>query len=105
MEWIIVAVIAVLIALPPKYDPAIRWKERNERKRMERDKNMARPWRESVTATEQPDGTVSVKLHGFPMWIEGATFEEALQRTGKILDEQRATARALVESIMGKTDA
>jgi len=36
--WIIGAVIAVLIALPPKYDPAIRWKERNERKHTGRDK-------------------------------------------------------------------
>lgn len=26
-------VLVVLVILPPKYDPAIRWKERNERNR------------------------------------------------------------------------
>jgi len=36
MNWLDVALIAIcigLVVLPPKYDPAIRWKERNERKR------------------------------------------------------------------------
>ncbi len=28
-----VAVVVALIFCPPKYDPAIRWKERNERKK------------------------------------------------------------------------
>lgn len=27
--------IAILVILPPKYDPAIRWKERRERQRQE----------------------------------------------------------------------
>lgn len=31
-------VVAVLVFLPPKYDPAIRWKERNERRKAERDR-------------------------------------------------------------------
>lgn len=31
-EYALVAVIAVLILLPPKWDPAIRWKERNQPK-------------------------------------------------------------------------
>lgn len=36
MDWleIILAVVCIgLIILPPKYDPAIRWKERNERRK------------------------------------------------------------------------
>ena len=38
MDWLGYALIAgavVLVVLPPKYDPAIRWKERNEAKRRE----------------------------------------------------------------------
>lgn len=31
MTAVLIAIIIVLVALPPKYDPAIRWKERNER--------------------------------------------------------------------------
>ncbi len=31
--WVLYGICLVLILLPPKYDPAIRWKERNERKR------------------------------------------------------------------------
>jgi hypothetical protein len=31
--WLFLCVLLVLVLLPPKYDPAIRWKERNERKR------------------------------------------------------------------------
>lgn len=31
--WLFLVVLLVLVLLPPKYDPAIRWKERNERKR------------------------------------------------------------------------
>ena len=33
MGWVLAGIVVVLILLPPKYDPAIRWKERNERKR------------------------------------------------------------------------
>lgn len=36
MNWLgytLIVVCVVLVLLPPKYDPAIRWKERNERKR------------------------------------------------------------------------
>lgn len=36
MDWLgyaLIAVVVVLVVLPPKYDPAIRWKERNEAKR------------------------------------------------------------------------
>lgn len=32
LETILVAFCAVLVMLPPKWDPAVRWKERNERK-------------------------------------------------------------------------
>lgn len=39
IDWMIsagmVVLIVILIALPPHIDPAIRWKERNERKRDE----------------------------------------------------------------------
>jgi hypothetical protein len=45
-----------------------------------------KPWRESVTATEQADGTISVKLHGFPLTTTGATYAEAMQRIGAFLD-------------------
>ena len=31
--WVLLGVCLVLILLPPSKDPAIRWKERNERKR------------------------------------------------------------------------
>ena len=30
---LLLTVVVVIVILPPKYDPAIRWKERNERKR------------------------------------------------------------------------
>lgn len=36
MNWLAIALIVICIGLalcPPKLDPAIRWKERNERKR------------------------------------------------------------------------
>lgn len=36
MSWIEIALLSavvIIVLLPPKYDPAIRWKERNERKR------------------------------------------------------------------------
>ena len=33
---LLLAVVAVIVLLPPKYDLAIRWKEHNERKRKER---------------------------------------------------------------------
>ena len=33
IELALLAVVVVFVILPPKYDPAIRWKERNERKR------------------------------------------------------------------------
>lgn len=36
MDWLgyaLIAVVVVLVALPPRYDPTIRWKERNEAKR------------------------------------------------------------------------
>lgn len=37
VEGVILAVIALLaIVIPPKHDPAIRWKERNERRKKER---------------------------------------------------------------------
>jgi hypothetical protein len=45
-----------------------------------------RPWREAATATEMPDGTISVKLHGFPMTSTGASYEEAFARVGAFLD-------------------
>ena len=32
-EWALIGASIVLTLLPPKYDPAIRWKERQERKR------------------------------------------------------------------------
>jgi hypothetical protein len=32
-EWLLLGIVMILIFLPPKYDPAIWWKERNERKR------------------------------------------------------------------------
>ena len=35
-EYALIAGIVAWIALPPRYDPAIRWKERNERRRYER---------------------------------------------------------------------
>lgn len=31
-EFLMWGAICVLVILPPKYDPAIRWKERNERR-------------------------------------------------------------------------
>lgn len=31
--YALAGIVVILILLPPKYDPAIRWKERNERKR------------------------------------------------------------------------
>ena len=39
MDWLgyaLIAVVVVLVVLPPKYDPAIRWKERNEAKHRNR---------------------------------------------------------------------
>ena len=33
IQVLLIAVCVVLVVLPTKYDPAIRWKERNERKR------------------------------------------------------------------------
>ena len=36
MNWlyaVLIVACVVLVALPPKHDPAIRWKERNEGKR------------------------------------------------------------------------
>lgn len=36
MGWFLIAICVVLVALPPRCDPAIRWKERNERRRMKR---------------------------------------------------------------------
>jgi hypothetical protein len=33
-----VALVLIVILLPPKYDPAIWWKEYNERKRKERER-------------------------------------------------------------------
>jgi len=33
LQIILIIACVVLIVLPTKYDPAIRWKERNERKR------------------------------------------------------------------------
>ena len=35
MVWVI-ALFVIMAAIPPKYDPAIRWKERNERKKLEK---------------------------------------------------------------------
>ena len=35
MTALLLIAIVVLVALPPKYDPAIRWKEYNERRRLE----------------------------------------------------------------------
>ena len=40
MDWLgyaLIAVVVVLVVLPTKYDPAIRWKERNEAKRREQE--------------------------------------------------------------------
>ena len=37
-EALLLGICVVLIVLPTKYDPAIRWKEHNERKRLEREK-------------------------------------------------------------------
>lgn len=34
MEWILLVLCVVLVCLPPKWDPAIRWKERQEKKRL-----------------------------------------------------------------------
>ena len=31
--WVLIAICVVIVVLPPSWDPAIRWKERNERKR------------------------------------------------------------------------
>lgn len=31
--WALWSIIVVLVILPPRYDPAIRWKERNERRK------------------------------------------------------------------------
>lgn len=39
MSWLdaaLLAVVVILVILPPKYDPTIRWKERNERMRGDR---------------------------------------------------------------------
>lgn len=36
-EWLLIAVCVVLIVLPPKWDPAIRLKEYNERVRLARE--------------------------------------------------------------------
>lgn len=33
LNVLLLVVAVVLVILPPKYDPAIRWKERNERRR------------------------------------------------------------------------
>ncbi|SLN38250.1 hypothetical protein AQS8620_01432 [Aquimixticola soesokkakensis] len=30
VEWFAIGAIVALVALPPRFDPAIRWKERNE---------------------------------------------------------------------------
>lgn len=35
MVWVI-ALFVIMAAIPPEYDPAIRWKERNERKKLEK---------------------------------------------------------------------
>jgi hypothetical protein len=47
--------------------------------------------REALTITRNIDG-YSAKLHGFPMWFEGRTYQEALSNAGKFLDD--STARA-----------
>lgn len=33
MEVVLILILLALVFCPPKYDPAIRWKERNESKR------------------------------------------------------------------------
>ncbi len=33
LEWMMIVVVAVLVVLPPKWDPAVWLKERNERKK------------------------------------------------------------------------
>jgi hypothetical protein len=39
LEYAVLAVVAIIILLPPKYDPAIRMKERNERLRKEQNRD------------------------------------------------------------------
>ncbi len=56
-----------------------------------------RPWREAATATEQADGTISVKLHGFPLTCMGATYEEAFARIGAFLDVSSKARKDFVQ--------
>ena len=42
IEAILAFVCAFLVVLPPRWDPAIRWRERRERERARRE---GRPWR------------------------------------------------------------
>lgn len=48
---------------------------------------MTKPWRESVTCTEQPDGTIRAKLHGYDIETQSNTYAEALSAMGAFLDE------------------
>jgi hypothetical protein len=44
-----------------------------------------------------PDGTISAKLHGFPMTSTGATYEEAFARVGAFLDVSRKARKDFME--------
>lgn len=37
LNMLLLAIVAILVILPTKYDPAVRWKERNERMRKDRE--------------------------------------------------------------------
>lgn len=44
------------------------------------------PYRDTFTATKQPDGTWVAKQHGMPLTFRGDTAEECLGRAGKAAD-------------------
>ncbi|SDF92287.1 hypothetical protein [Alloyangia pacifica] len=57
--------------------------------------------RETVTITKK-DGEYQAKLHGFPMWFTGPTYEAALTRAGQFLDESAARSAEIMDRLEKK---
>ena len=54
--------------------------------------------REALTITKK-DGEYQAKLHGFPMWFTGPTYEAALTRAGQFLDESAARSAEVLAKL------
>ena len=63
---------------------------------------MSRPYRDTFTATEMPDGSVRVKLHGYPMEFNAPTAKEAMQAAGEMMDEVRKMSKRTMAILEGE---